>query len=603
MINRVIIKIFSFKFLFFISLLTLSYSETLKSIQNSLLKQEALKYGFDLTNPDDNFFLDICIQFAYNDKDLTLEYKQKYFFFPKNSYENIIFRSPKRNNFLSCFLDAFEFKFLFYNMSFLIQFPLLIIELILLLFVIILDPKKIFYNSSYRQLEIIKKGKNIQSSNKNDKNNFSEFIAENDIYNETNQKIIVEEEKYDIEKNYNVKINQIAQQNNDEKANDEDNKNSINSKKNFGDNDDDKENNNIESNKEEINNNSNRKEDNIENNLNINKESKFAQQINYFKSDHSVGNLDNYTFGNDKQINFKGKEEINNSKDQKNENENKENIQKRMEQFYNLVNQKKFKDNKNNNIINNEHNSNKKLKEDIRYSREEFFYFGYPLARIQDKRNIFQMYYDLLNQCQILFKFCCIPFNIYENRILQIIYYLFKFNLYFLFNIILTGNNVINKIYDDKNTYKDDIYRSFLSCFFTYLIGLFIYHLTNIKKALLKRKYKLLNLRITEQRMISEFSKMTYIFCMDYFINKLVILFIILVCFSLAILYICISFCFVYHNTQMHILKCILYSCVISQLSPFIFCWIPACLRKLSLYKKILNLYLLAKFVESFFVP
>ena len=596
MINKIVTKIFAFKLLFFISLLTITYSETVKSIEKELIKKEALKLGYDLTKPDNKFFSDICIQFTYNDKDLTLEYKQKYFFFPKNPNNNIQFRPPKRNNTLSCISDALKINYIYYNISFIIQFPLLSIDCIILLIIIVLKPEVVFNNSSYRQLEIIQKGKSTPSRFKN---HFSEFIAENDIYNETHQKIIIEEDNFDIKNNYEIKINQIDQQKNDKKEDDNNNTNNIDSNKNDIDNDN--KNNNNETNKEEVNDNYNITEDTVNTNLNINKETnvKFAEQIKNFKSCYSLGNLDNYTFGNDNQ--FKKNEENNNSKDQKKENDNKEIIQKRMEQFYNLVNNKKIVGE--NNIIKNENNSQQKLREEFQYSREEYFYFGYPLARIQDKRSICQMYLDLLNQCQILFKLFCIPFNIYEDRILQLIYYIFKINLYFLFNIILIGNNVINKIYDDKNTFKDDLYRTFLSSCFAYVIGLFIYNLTNIKKTLIKRRYKLLNLRITNQIIVSEFSKMSYIFCLDYFINKLLILFVILICFSLGILYICISFCFVYNNTQIYILKYVFYSCIISQLSPFILCWIPSYLRKLSLNKKSVKLYLFAKFVESFYAP
>ena len=599
MINKNVTKIIPFKFLFFISLLTITYSETVKSIPKDIIKREALKHGYDLTNPDNQFFSDICIQFTYDDKDLTLEYKQKYFFFPKNSDTNIQFHPPKRNNTLSCFFDALKIKNIYYNISFIILFPLVFIQCTFLLLIIIMKPEVVFSNSSYRQLEIIQKGKNTPSRFKN---HFSEFIGENDIYNETQQKFF-DEGSFETKTNYKIKINQVEQQkNNDKKEDENDHIESTDSKKNYIDNLN--KNNNTESNKEEVNGNYNTIEDTVKANLNIDKESKnkFAEQIKNFKSCYSLGNLDNYTFGND--INqFKGNEENNNNKEQKNENENKESIQKRMEQFYNLVNQKKFVEIKNNNIIKNENSSQQNLKEEFQYSREEYFYFGYPLARIQDKRNIFQIYLDLLNQCQIIFKFFCIPFNIFEDRLLQIVYYIFKINLYFLLNIILTGNNVINKIFDNKNTFKDDIYRSFLSSCFTYLIGLFIYHLTNIKKTLIKRRYKLLNLRLTNQIIVSEFSKMSYMFCMDYFLNKLQILLVILICFSFGMLYICISYCFVYNNTQIYILKLVIYSCIISQLSPFILCWIPSYLRKLSLNKKSIRLYLFAKFVESFYAP
>ena len=55
-------------------------------------------------------------------------------------------------------------------------------------------------------------------------------------------------------------------------------------------------------------------------------------------------------------------------------------------------------------MINNKHNAYKPSKppaDKITYSKEEYFYFGYALASLMDNRNIFQIYLDLLNQCQI----------------------------------------------------------------------------------------------------------------------------------------------------------------------------------------------------------
>ena len=158
------------------------------------------------------------------------------------------------------------------------------------------------------------------------------------------------------------------------------------------------------------------------------------------------------------------------------------------------LNEERFDVNNISDSSNNIRGKNKKNEEKAKiYSREEFFYLEFEKEIISDERSIFEMYLDLLNQCQFLFKFFCISYNIYEDRKLQLLYYTFKINLYFLFNIILTTNNVINKIFDNKKRFKDDIYRSLLSCIFTYIIGIFIYNLTNIKRTLIKRRKDIMN--------------------------------------------------------------------------------------------------------------
>ena len=178
-------------------------------------------------------------------------------------------------------------------------------------------------------------------------------------------------------------------------------------------------------------------------------------------------------------------------------------------------------------------------------SREEYFYFEFTKEIKNDKRSIFEMYLDLLNQCQFIFKFFCISYNIYEDRKLQLLYYTFKINLYFLFNIILTTNNVINKIFDNENSFKDDIYRSLLSCILTYFIGLFIYNLTNIKRILIKRRKKIINLRISDKQILKEFKESGKVLSLDFLINKLKILLFLLIIFSAFIMI--ISFCLLYN--------------------------------------------------------
>jgi hypothetical protein len=264
------------------------------------------------------------------------------------------------------------------------------------------------------------------------------------------------------------------------------------------------------------------------------------------------------------------------------------------------------KDNNKNKKGNQLNNSNLKLKitstESIQYIREEYFYFGYLLARINDKRSIFNIYCDLLEQCQIIFKMFFIPFNIYEDKRLQILYYISKLQFHFLFNCLLINNNVINNIYDNKNCFINDLYRSLKAAFYTYVVGLFLYDFTNIKKTLIKRRYKINNMRITEPRINFEVFKVTYSLCLEQFNHKLLFFSFAIFFNYLFILYICFSFCAVYRYTQFYALKSFILSIIISQISPFALCWVPSYLRKKSLNRKNENLFRLTKLVEFFFI-
>ena len=560
-------KIFPFQFFFFITLLTISSPQMLTKKEKEFIKEIASKNGYNLTNPKDNVFLDLCAHFTYKKKDVTLEYRQKYFFFPKNNETNINFPSPKINSTYSCFFGELDLKYFIFNITFCIQFPLFLFGLTNLLITLYLSPEKVFFNSPSSQIEAIKQENQIIQKIKNKE--YSKFVPESN----PSEIITTSKLSFDLSiNNLNTKQNNIQTDTNIS-FNEEDNEN-----------------------------------DDKTNHDQINKEKEIDEQMNKIKKEQNLNNFDLYTFGNNIQFqeNISNLDEKN-TKEAKEEKENEEDVHKRIEKFYNLVNDKKLEETHkiSNSDLNKQDNINfqtTKETENFSYSNEEYFYFGYPLAIIKDKRSLYQMYFDLLNQCQIVFKLFYITFNIYEDRKLQILHYTFKINCYFLFNIILTRNNVINKIFDGKNNFKDDITRSFFSCIITYFIGLFIYNLTNIKTTLIKRRYKILNLRINNKRLFAEFAKMSYFFCMEYFINKLIILLILLSCFSLSILIMSLGFCMVYRYTQLHILKCVLYSCLISQLSPFILCWIPSFLRKKSIEKKKISLYSFTRLIEYLFV-
>ena len=70
----------------------------------------ALKQGFNITNPNDRFFNDICYSFtSEKGKDVSLQYRQKYYYFPYDGKEfddkdlKSIFKQPLRNSFYKCF--------------------------------------------------------------------------------------------------------------------------------------------------------------------------------------------------------------------------------------------------------------------------------------------------------------------------------------------------------------------------------------------------------------------------------------------------------------------------------------------------------------------
>ena len=168
----------------------------------------------------------------------------------------------------------------------------------------------------------------------------------------------------------------------------------------------------------------------------------------------------------------------------------------------------------------------------------------------------------------------------------------------------MINTSVINDIYDNKNNLNKDLCRSFLSLIITYIIGLVIYYLTNIKRVLIKRRYKINNLRISNnKRLAQEIMKITDDISKKFIFHKLIILCLIFLFIHLYSGFVCFSFCKTYPFTQFLILKCVIICILISQITPFVLCWIPAYLRKLSLTKKNIILYDLTKRIELLFIP
>lgn len=545
-----------------------------------LLIEKAKEYRIDLTNPEDNFFHDICQNFGYIKKDITLEYRRKYYFFPKanNDYMNnkLINQRPIRNNTSDCFLINNSFSNLIKNLAFVIFLPIFIIQFSLLSIVILFYIYESIHNTPNKKRRYLSK-----KLNKNNLTTYNEFIPEINN-NEVNTKLGPKNEINKIDMDSSSKKMETT---NDNESNifkpnepfniNTNNQNDKNGKENEQKNNDEK--------KEEL----HLVEKSIEN---------YTFGMNFGKG---------YKFSSNTSIKESKNKEI---KEEDKSIEKKSDKMKRIQYIFEEMNQKKRKINKNNNNTNNINSDTpiifpNKNKKEIFYIREEYFYFGYLLARIKDKRAFLQIYFDLLEQCQLIFKLIVSPFNIYEERKIQIVYYLLKINIYFLVHcFLIIRSTVINDIYDNRNNFKNDLLRSILATIITFIISLIIYHFTNIKTYLIRRRYKLLNNKINETRVNEEIANITLLFCQNFLFNKLIIFSVIFSIIFLYSFYFCYCFCNVYYFSQLLLLKCVILSISISQITPFFACFFPAFLRKRALIKKNVKLYDFAKYVEFLFV-
>ena len=585
------------KILFSITLLL-----NIKSIfsQSEYLLINAREFNINLSNENDPFFHDICVNLnKLVDKDITLDYRRKYYFYKKYANKQINFQRPLRNNSNDCFMINNSFEATFSNLGMIIV-GIVSVQIILIFMILIKKFSGSFNNTPNEKLLQInkknKKTKNIKNENNNNTikinngtNSYSKFTAEvkkeeNDNNYDNTDMAMVDTKIMDSTN----PMNKIEENNNNEndKQNsvEEENEEKIDSK--------------LEMNSIKEIKKSDRKDQNNLDEIDIPKE---KSQENYtfgfnFGTKIIIGN------NNMNNINSKQKEEKENSK------ENKEDKIKRIRQIYDEINpSKKKEENVNKNITNNSINNEiavfappqqiKKL-----YVREEYFYFKYLLARIEDKRSVFQIYMDLLEYNQIIFKLYPNSFNIYEDKKIQILYYLTKIEIYFLINCLLIKSSDINDIYDNKSTILSKFIKSLKSTIITYFISLFLYKLTNIKKVLIKRRYKLINLKVSNSIIKEEISKLTRTICEKFLYNKFIVFIIFIALFVSYSFYITFSFCKTYPNSQLILLECVAFNILISQLSPFIACWIPAFLRRKAIDLKEVTLYDLVKFIEFFFV-
>ena len=585
------------KILFSITLLL-----NIKSIfsQSEYLLINAREFNINLSDENDPFFHDICVNLnKLVDKDITLDYRRKYYFYKKYANKQINFQRPLRNNSNDCFMINNSFEATFSNLGMIIV-GIVSVQIILIFMILIKKFSGSFNNTPNEKLLQInkknKKTKNIKNENNNNTikinngtNSYSKFTAEvkkeeNDNNYDNTDMAMVDTKIMDSTN----PMNKIEENNNNEndKQNsvEEENEVKIDSK--------------LEMNSIKEIKKSDRKDQNNLDEIDIPKE---KSQENYtfgfnFGTKIIIGN------NNMNNINSKQKEEKENSK------ENKEDKIKRIRQIYDEINpSKKKEENVNKNITNNSINNEiavfappqqiKKL-----YVREEYFYFKYLLARIEDKRSVFQIYIDLLEYNQIIFKLYPNSFNIYEDKKIQILYYLTKIEIYFLINCLLIKSSDINDIYDNKSTILSKFIKSLKSTIITYFISLFLYKLTNIKKVLIKRRYKLINLKVSNSIIKEEISKLTRTICEKFLYNKFIVFIIFIALFVSYSFYITFSFCKTYPNSQLILLECVAFNILLSQLSPFIACWIPAFLRRKAIDLKEVTLYDLVKFIEFFFV-
>lgn len=567
--------------------------------------QDIIKFserqGYNITNSEDIFFNDICQFYSSKEKkDVSLEYRRKYYYYPNgkqliidNDYRlQKIFPEIKRDNIFMCFKSNFNISTIYLNIALYFIIPIFIFQILSLIICLTGKYKNASENTPEEFFEYKKRAKrkkflslnlgkqffiSAPSSNNINENNyntetFQSFQEENNN-KDCNNSIFNNNKEEEISKNeVNIYNNKILNEEIIEKEEKEEpKKDDLNTTGDLPPNCDEDET------KEEKNN----KEENIIEKRNIN-----PDEI--------------YTFGGMKIgfINSKDKEENQSHEDKK---ILKSDLQKakQTEYVFNKMNNK-YIFNVNNNIKSVEPSQSPS---DILLTNEELFYSGFSVAILKDKRSFKEMYFDYLSHSQIIFYF--MPnFYIYEDYRITMVYYSMKLILYFIIIIFFFNDaSAINQIYDNNFSFLDYFLISLLTSIIVNSISQILFMLTNSKRNYIRYIGKMKKSLFGKKRIFRYVINDVIDLINNNLLTKLFILMFFIVILFFISFFFSICFCISYFNTQFIVLKCIIICIFISQIFPFLLVLIPTKLRKSAIQTKNNNLYQFSRAVDSLFLP
>jgi len=203
----------------------------------------------------------------------------------------------------------------------------------------------------------------------------------------------------------------------------------------------------------------------------------------------------------------------------------------------------------------------------------------YQKALEIDKRKYLQYYISLIKRRQIII-FTFYTNDDYNSKIIKISLFLFSFSIYFTINAFFFNDSTMHNIYEAKGEYNFIyqipliLYSTIISAIINYLIKLLSLSEKNIID--LKENKEKENIREvflkTKKTLIIKF---TFFYIFNF-------LFLIFFWFYIS------SFCAVYQNTQIYLIKDTIISFALSLLYPFGICLIPGIFRlpSLNAYKK-----------------
>ena len=213
----------------------------------------------------------------------------------------------------------------------------------------------------------------------------------------------------------------------------------------------------------------------------------------------------------------------------------------------------------------------------------------YEKALLIDKRSFIECYVSILKtKHPILFTFCLMKdYNVF---IIKLCIFLLSFSIYYAFNTIFFTKPIIHKIYKDGGNYN--LSYLFPQIFYAFLIS---YHINLIIKYVSLAERNIIEIKREESIMKSNKKVSRVVRCL---IIKHIIYFISSFLFLILFWYYLSSFCAVYQNSQVYLIKNTFISFALGLIYPFVINFFPTIIRKISLNSKNKCLYNTNKIFE-----
>ena len=231
-------------------------------------------------------------------------------------------------------------------------------------------------------------------------------------------------------------------------------------------------------------------------------------------------------------------------------------------------------------------------KNDKSHTDNELNSLDFSEALKYDQRNFIQYYISLLKYKNLLI-YTFIECNDYNSQMIKIYCFYFSFAMNYSVSAIFYSDETMHKIYVDSG-YFDIIYQlpqMLYSSVISFFLGFLIDFLSSYEDDILNIKRYLKEKNISKKIIKKVYNcitiKIIFFFIISYLLS---------ICFWIYLG----CFCAVYKNTQIHLLKEVLFSFLISIISPFLYYLLPAIFRIVSFKYNIIILYKLSKFFQFF---